>query len=99
MNPLLDNEETPIVPELLSKVAVTGVLGGVSTKHIDNLVRRGSMPEPIYLVRHPRWRRSELQQWMDEGCPVLDQKRYDAWMKEQREKNRERRSRAVGVRT
>ncbi len=79
--------ETEIVPELLSKAMVCRLLASVSEKHIDNLVRRGSMPEPVYLDRHPRWPRAVILKWIEDGCPVVDSEKHNAWRRKQDEEN------------
>ena len=40
-------EQDQLKAELLTKVMVGALLGGVSTRHIENLVRRGRMPSQL----------------------------------------------------
>jgi predicted DNA-binding transcriptional regulator AlpA len=47
-------------PVLLKKDDVAKVLQ-VSTRQVENLVRAGRIPKPVYLSpQSPRWRREEL---------------------------------------
>jgi len=47
-------------PVLLKKDDVAKVLQ-VSTRQVENLVRAGRIPKPVYLSpQSPRWRRGEL---------------------------------------
>ena len=55
--------------ELLDVKDVARLLGGCSTRHVYRLADAGRMPCPIKLGTLVRWRRSELQAWIDSGCP------------------------------
>ncbi len=48
-------ESSELPPALLSKATVCQLLDNVTAKHVENLVRSGRMPEPVYLGRSPRW--------------------------------------------
>lgn len=39
-----------------------------SKRHIYRLVDSGRMPAPIKLGRLNRWRRTEIEQWIANGC-------------------------------
>lgn len=58
-----------VTVELLDVNAVAKLLGGCSHRHIYRLSDAGRMPCPIKLGRLVRWRRSELVDWIDHGCP------------------------------
>ena len=59
-----------IVPaELFDVRAVSELLGGCSTRHVYRLADAGRMPRPIKLGSLVRWRRSELESWINSGCP------------------------------
>ena len=66
-------------PRLLSKKTVCQLLDGVTTKHVENLVRSGRMPAPVYLGRIPRWRLEDLVRWMEDGCPIVDDVKQRMW--------------------
>lgn len=56
------------LPELVSKETLrVQVLDGCSTRHVDNMVRDGRLPKPIYMLgrRMPRWRRCDLKAWLE----------------------------------
>lgn len=72
-------EQDQLKAELLTKVMVGALLGGVSTRHIENLVRRGRMPEPTYIDRHPRWSRVALTDWISAGCPIVNTDKFRQW--------------------
>ena len=38
---------------------------GVSERHIDNLVPDGKFTKPIRVGSRPRWRRSDLLNWLE----------------------------------
>lgn len=39
---------------------------GCSDRQIDLMVKAGTFPAPIRLGSHPRWRRSDLQEWLNQ---------------------------------
>ena len=43
----------------------TAVWAHCSQRQIELLVAAGSFPMPIRLGTHPRWRRSDLLQWLE----------------------------------
>lgn len=73
------DEPANVLPELLSKASVCELLDNVTPKHVENLVRSGRMPPPVYLGRSPRWQRRVLLEWIESGCPVVDAERFDTW--------------------
>ena len=42
---------------------------GLSERTIYRLSDAGSMPTPVKLGSSVRWRRSELETWIENGCP------------------------------
>ncbi len=66
-------------PRLLSKTTVCKLLDNVTGRHIENLVKSGRMPGPVYLGRSPRWRLKELLEWIDSKCPVVDPGKLAQW--------------------
>ena len=62
----------PIVPESAALLTVRQVaaLLGCSARHVYRLADRGAMPRPTKLGDVlVRWNRSDLQKWLDDGCP------------------------------
>lgn len=81
------DDESKELPELLSKASVCRLLDNVTAKHVENLVRSGRMPSPVYLGRSPRWRRRELNDWIEAGCPVLDAAKLKQWKNSRADRN------------
>lgn len=78
---------TEMSPQLLSKESVCRWLDGCTTRHLENLVKAGRMPGPVYLGRIPRWPLKVLVEWLNAGCPVVDREKYDAWKKTRRNRS------------
>ena len=53
---------------LLDVEAVAGLLS-CSTRHVYRLADAGRMPRPVKLGALVRWRCSEIEVWIAEGCP------------------------------
>ncbi len=58
-------------PELLDKRAVVALLGGCSTRHLYRMVDAGRMPRPLKLGGLVRWRRTDVLDWIRDGCPPV----------------------------
>ena len=41
----------------------------ISTRTVWRLLSAGELIEPLRIRGNTRWRRSELERWIDEGCP------------------------------
>jgi len=50
---------------------------GISERHLWTLHSSGRLPRPVKLGRSVRWNRSELQRWLDAGCPSRDRWEQD----------------------
>ena len=57
--------------ELLDVKAVATLLH-CSPRHVYRLSDAGRMPRPVKLGALVRWRRSELQVWIDSGCEPVE---------------------------
>ncbi len=55
--------------ELLDMHAVAGLLA-CSKRHVFRLADAGRMPRAIRIGRLVRWRRADLQEWINAGCPT-----------------------------
>ena len=55
--------------ELLDVRDVAALLGRCSVRHVHRLADAGKMPRPVKLGALVRWRRAELDAWIDAGCP------------------------------
>ena len=60
-NPSIDVAE---LPPLATKKE-TAAWCGCSTRQIELLAADGKFPQPIRLGTHPRWRRSDLLNWLE----------------------------------
>ena len=47
----------------------------VSTRHIEKMVKLGRVPPPIRIGKSARWLRTEIETWIADGCPQVDEKR------------------------
>ena len=56
--------------ELLDVRGVAAMLG-CSPRHVYRLADTGRMPRPIKLGALIRWRRTELADWLEAGCPAV----------------------------
>jgi len=69
--PALGRHDREAGAELLDVRTVAVLLGGCSTRHVRRLADAGRMPKPIKLGALVRWRRTEVQAWIDTGCPSI----------------------------
>ncbi len=44
-------------------------LFGCSSRHIRRLADSGAMPRPIHIGRLVRWRKADVDAWLNAGCP------------------------------
>jgi len=58
-----------IMPVLLTVKEVAELLG-FSERTVYRLADSGTMPGPIKIGASVRWRKNELDQWIEEGCPA-----------------------------
>lgn len=42
---------------------------GCSSRHVRRLADSGAMPRPIHIGRLVRWRKTEVDAWLNAGCP------------------------------
>jgi hypothetical protein len=43
----------------------------VCDKTVTNLVKRGSIPQPVYFGRLPRWSKQKFLDWIEAGSPAI----------------------------
>ena len=55
---------------LLLAIGTVAAKLGVSEKLVRRLADRGAMPKPIHLSRLVRWRRIDIDVWVQAGCPA-----------------------------
>jgi len=46
---------------------------GVARATVYRLVAEGRIPPPVHVGRSSRWRRREIEAWVNAGCPSLAQ--------------------------
>jgi excisionase family DNA binding protein len=56
-------------PKLLDVRSVAALLGS-STKHVWRLRDDGLLPAPVRVGALVRWRASDLNRWIEQGCPA-----------------------------
>ena len=49
----------------------------VSTRTVWRMVHRGELHEPFKVGGGTRWRRVEIDRWLDAGCPKVDEQAED----------------------
>jgi len=67
---LLERQAEALTAALLDVRAVAALLD-CSPRHIYRLADSGRMPRPVKLGQLVRWRRAELQEWLNAGCPPV----------------------------
>lgn len=65
-------DHSTTAPVLLDVQAVARLLD-CSTRHVYRLSDAGRMPPPVKLGALVRWRRSDLDAWLADGCPSTRQ--------------------------
>jgi prophage regulatory protein len=60
-------------PVLLTVKEVAEMLG-LSERTVYRLADMGKMPRPVKIGAAVRWRRSELDTWIEDGCPTSPRK-------------------------
>ncbi|MBK9120703.1 MAG: helix-turn-helix domain-containing protein [Phycisphaerales bacterium] len=64
----MDSRTTETVPMLADVRAVAGLLG-CSANHVRRLSDAGRMPKPLRVGGLVKWRRSDVLDWIANGCP------------------------------
>ena len=59
---------TPTINQLITAEAISQMLG-VSRRQVWRLAGNGLLPGRIKIGRLTRWRRCDIQEWIDAGCP------------------------------
>ena len=59
---------------LLIATKTVAALCGVSVRTIQRWTKT-ILPKPIYINGRPRWRRAEIVQWVEDGCPRRTRRR------------------------
>jgi excisionase family DNA binding protein len=59
-----------LAPASLLDVRTVASLLGCSARHVYRLADAGRMPGPVRLGSLVRWNRSEVERWIQDGCPT-----------------------------
>jgi excisionase family DNA binding protein len=46
-----------------------------STRHVRRMADAGTMPSPVRLWSAVRWRRSDIERWIQDDCPNLSKRK------------------------
>jgi predicted DNA-binding transcriptional regulator AlpA len=65
-----DRTMNEITPELLN-VKQTAALTGVSWRSVYRQCDAGRFPQPVRIGSRSLWRRTELLDWITQGCPPV----------------------------
>jgi len=60
-------------PPLLLSASDAARLLGIGERHFHALNSTGRVPLPVELGRRRLWRRRELENWVDAGCPAREE--------------------------
>jgi predicted DNA-binding transcriptional regulator AlpA len=62
----------PLRQPLLLTVEEVAALLTISVRSVWRMQSAHKIPKPVRLAGSVRWRLSEIQDWVDAGCPPLD---------------------------
>ena len=68
----MSKSTTKIDGELIDVSRIARLLD-VSTRTVWRMVRRGELHEPFKVGGGTRWRRAEIDRWLDAGCPNVSE--------------------------
>jgi excisionase family DNA binding protein len=61
----------PPDPAALLDVRAVAALLDCSERHVFRLSAAGKLPAAVWIGRLVRWRRTDLDAWLDAGCPPV----------------------------
>jgi excisionase family DNA binding protein len=67
----VEPEPQPVMSAELLDVRTVARMLDCSKRHVYRLSDAGRMPRPLKLGQLVRWRRAELMNWLDAGCPPV----------------------------
>ena len=65
-------EAGPAVEPLLLDLRAVARLLSVSPRTVGSMRSTGRLPAPVRIGRRVLWRRAEIVEWIDAGCPSRD---------------------------
>lgn len=69
MNEIQTNTNIPSSESLLISAEQLSELLQLSTRTLWRLVHEGRIPVPVRIGRSVRWKRAEIEMWIEAGCP------------------------------
>jgi len=63
---------------LMLKVEDVATMLAISTRQVFRLSDSGRMPRPLKLGGSVRWRKGDVQAWIEKGCPNCDPMRANS---------------------
>lgn len=57
-------------PAVLIDAASIAIMLSCTRQHVYRLVRHKMMPKPVKLRGLYRWKRAEIETWLENGCPA-----------------------------
>lgn len=60
----------PAEPAILIDTAALAALLGTTDRNLRRLMAAGRLPAPVLVGRRKRWRRKEVEAWVDADCPA-----------------------------
>ena len=63
---------------LMLRVEDVAAMLAISTRQVFRLADSGKMPRPLKLGGAVRWRKGDLETWIEKGCPNCDPLRTDS---------------------
>lgn len=67
------NSSTAAAEPLLIDINEVARLTGFSRGKLYSMQSTGAMPAPLKVGRSTRWRRADIEAWVDLGCPKRDE--------------------------
>lgn len=58
---------------LIKSEDVAEMVGGCTVRHLQNLVKRKLMPAPIKIGGMVRFRKQDIVDWIEAGCPAVSE--------------------------
>jgi excisionase family DNA binding protein len=70
MSPSVPASASEPAPHLFDVRAVAACLR-CSVRHVYRMSDAGRMPAPVKFGALVRWRRADIERWLNEGCPAV----------------------------
>lgn len=74
VSPTADQGQSTAADAALLTVDEVAAFLSCSTRHVRRMADSGEMPRPIKLGSLIRWRRNEVDAWLQDGCPRIERR-------------------------